>query len=102
VTHECKALAFLTSDLTKRFKLEQFSYKMISGIDCYNHVLDFSKGFKNVTFKYENVKQIKIKKHIAFVETKIDRDAGEYVFNSTNLFNPEITKQNSLLKHSES
>ena len=74
---------------------------MIKGLDFYNLVLDFSKAFKNVIFKYENLKQIWIEKDIAFVETKIGRYAGEYVFNSTTLFNPEITTQNSLSKYFE-
>lgn len=101
MTHEWKALAFLTPDLTKRFKLEHYSYKMIKGLDFYNLVLDFSKAFKNVIFKYENLKQIQIEKDIAFVETKIGRYAGEYIFNSTTVFNPEITTQNSLSKYFE-
>jgi lycopene beta-cyclase len=101
VTHEWKELEFLTSDLTKRFKLENYSYKMIKGIDFYNFVLNFSNAFKNVTFKYEKVKQIQIENEIAFVETEVDRYAAKYIFNSTNLFNPEINTQNSLLQHFE-
>ncbi len=101
VPHEWKELQFLTSDLTKRFKLEHYSYKMIKGIDFYTLVLNFSKAFENVRFKYENVKQIQIENDIAFVETEVGRYAGEYVFNSTNLFNPEINTQNSLLQHFE-
>lgn len=101
VTHEWKELEFLTSNLTKQFKLEHYSYKMIKGIDFYNLVLNFSKAFENITFKYENVKQIQIENDIAFVETENEKYAAEYVFNSTNLFNPEINTQNSLLQHFE-
>jgi lycopene beta-cyclase len=101
VTHEWKEFEFLTSDLTKRFKLEHYSYKMIKGIDFYNLVLNFSQAFEHVTFKYENVKQIQIENDIAFVETEVGRYTGEYVFNSKNLFNPEINTQNSLLQQFE-
>ncbi|MGK0378402.1 MAG: lycopene beta-cyclase [Patiriisocius sp.] len=101
VTHEWKELEFLTSDVTRRFKLEQYSYKMIKGIDFYNLVLNFSKKFKNVTFKYESVKQIQTENHCAFVETESNKYAAEYVFNSTKLFNPEINTKNSLLQHFE-
>jgi lycopene beta-cyclase len=101
VTHEWKELEFLTSDLTKRFKLEHYSYKMIRGIDFYNLVLTYSKEFENVTFKYENVKQIQIENDCAFVETEKAKYSAEYVFNSTNLFSPEINTQNSLLQHFE-
>lgn len=101
VTHEWKELEFLTSGLTRKFKLEQYSYKMIKGIDFYNHVLNFSKTFKNVTFKCETVKQIQIENDIAFVETENATYAAEYIFNSTTLFNPKINTQNSLLQHFE-
>jgi lycopene beta-cyclase len=87
VTHEWKELEFLTSGLTRKFKLEQYSYKMIKGIDFYNHVLNFSQAFENVTFKYETVKQIQIENDIAFVETENATYAAEYIFNSTTLFN---------------
>jgi lycopene beta-cyclase len=101
VTHEWRELEFLTSDLTKRFKLEEYSYKMIKGIDFYNLVLTFSKEFKNITFKYENIQQIQAENDRAFVETENATYTAEYIFNSTGLFNPEINTQNSLLQHFE-
>ena len=101
VTHEWKELEFLSPDFTRRFKLEHFSYKMIQGIDFYNYVFDFSKGFENVTFKYENIDQIKTDNDGVFVKTDIAKYTAEFVFNSTGLFNPEMNIQNSLLQHFE-
>jgi len=101
VTHEWKTLEFLTSDFTQRFDLVNYSYKMIRGIDFYNHVLSFAKKFKNVTFKFENIKNIQSENNYAFVETENARYTSEYVFNSTNLFNPTINAENSLLQHFE-
>ncbi len=101
VTHEWKKLEFLSPDFVKRFSLEQYSYKMIKGIDFYNLVLGHSKGFENVVFKYESVKKISIEKDTAFVETEKDKYSSEYVFNSTDIFNPEINERNALLQHFE-
>lgn len=101
VTHEWKTLEFLTSEFTQRFDLKHYSYKMIKGIDFYNHILSFAKKFKNVTFKFENIKKIRTENNVATVETENAKYSAEYVFNSTNLFNPTINKENSLLQHFE-
>ena len=101
VTHEWKTLEFLTSDFTQRFDLIHYSYKMIKGIDFYNYILSFAKKFKNVTFKFENIKKIRTENNVAIVETENTKYSAEYVFNSTNLFNPIINKENSLLQHFE-
>lgn len=99
VFHEWKKLEFLTSDFTKMLNLDQYSYKMIRGIDFYNHVLNFSKSFENVTFKQESVQQILIENDCATVETENFKYTAQYVFNSTTLFHPKITTENSLLQH---
>ena len=101
VTHEWKTLEFLTSDFTQRFDLQNYSYKMIKGIDFYNHILSFAKTFKNVTFKFEKIEKIQTDSNYAFVETENNKYSSEYVFNSTNLFNPTINTLNSLLQHFE-
>jgi lycopene beta-cyclase len=101
VTHEWKTLEFLTSDFTQRFDLKNYSYKMIKGIDFYNHILSFAKTFKNITFKFEKIEKIQTDNNYAFVETGNNKYSSEYVFNSTNLFNPTINTKNSLLQHFE-
>jgi lycopene beta-cyclase len=101
VTHEWKTLEFLTSDFTQRFDLKHYSYKMIKGIDFYNHILSLAKKFKNVTFKLEDINTIRTESNYAIVETENTKYSSTYVFNSTNLFNPTINKENSLLQHFE-
>jgi lycopene beta-cyclase len=101
VTHEWKTLEFLTSDFTQRFDLKNYSYKMIKGIDFYNHILSFAKTFKNITFKFEKIEKIQTDNNYAFVQTENNKYSSEYVFNSTNLFNPTINTKNSLLQHFE-
>lgn len=101
VTHQWKTLEFLTADFTQRLDLERYSYKMIKGIDFYNHILSFAEKFKNVTFKFENINKIRTENNCAYVETENAQYSSAYVFNSTNLFNPTINTENSLLQHFE-
>ncbi|WP_434036396.1 lycopene cyclase family protein [Formosa sp. 4Alg 33] len=101
VTHEWKTLEFLTPEFTQRLNLEHYSYKMIKGIDFYNHVLSFAKTFKNVTFKLETIQNIQSENNHATVKTKNGTYTSDYVFNSTSLFNPTINTKNALLQHFE-
>lgn len=101
VSHEWKTLEFVTSDFTQRFDLEHYSYKMIKGIDFYNIVLSLAKKFENVKFKFEKIEKIQTEHNYAFVQTENAKYISEYVFNSTNIFNPKINSGNSLLQHFE-
>ncbi len=101
VTHEWKSLEFKTSDFTKRFDLQEYAYKMIQGIDFYEFVLQFAQDFKNVTFQYGSIQEIKSDNNTALVKTENGTYIAAYVFNSTGLFNPTINIENSLLQHFE-
>jgi len=92
-------LAFLSTDFEEKLDLGSYTYKMIQGIDFYNFVLNFSKKFNNVTFLQEGIVAITSKENSAVVKTAENSYLGAFVFNSTGLFNPEITKENSLLQH---
>lgn len=99
VTHEWKSLIFKNEDFTRQFELEKYRYKMIQGKDFYEFVLSHAAGFENVTFKNENIKGITSNQIEATVETEEHLYQSEYLFNSTSLFNPKITEENSLLQH---
>jgi len=101
VHHEWKTLEFKTEDFKKQFELEEYTYKMIRGIDFYEFVLDFAKGFKNVTFIYEPIVSLDSDKKKAILITEEEEYSAKFVFNSTPIFNPEITTKNSLLQHFE-
>lgn len=101
VTHEWNTLEFLTSDFTQRFDLEKYSYKMIKGIDFYNHIFSFAKNFENVTFKYEKILNIQVENNYVVVNTENTKYISEYIFNSTNLFNPKINTHDTVLQHFE-
>lgn len=99
ITHEWKTLEFMTSEFQRKVDLKDYSYKMIQGIDFYDHILNFAKGFENVDFKIEKIKDIKQSNGTTSVETEQNTYFSEIVFNSTSLFNPTISKENSLLQH---
>ncbi len=99
VMHEWKTLLFKTSDFSRQFDLEQYRYKMIQGIDFYRFVLSFAQDFESVTFKYEEIKNIRSGKESATLETEKGIYSATYVFNTTSLFNPDINTKNSLLQH---
>lgn len=101
VTHEWKTLEFKNTAFAKRFNLTQYSYKMIRGIDFYEFVLSFAKNFKNVSFQYEDLTAIYAENDYAVVQTASTKYFAAYVFNSTSLFNPKITPNDSLLQHFE-
>lgn len=101
VHHQWKTLEFLTPDFTRQFDLEPYSYKMIRGIDFYKHVMSVSSSFENVDFKYESIEHIKDDGELATVKTAVGNYSAPYVFNSTNLFHPEMNTDNSLLQHFE-
>ena len=101
VYHQWNTLKFHGEDFEREFQLKELQYKMIRGIDFYNHILKFANNFKNVIFKYEAISSIKNTNDTALIETEKSIYQGRYVFNSTSLFHPEINTENSLLQHFE-
>ena len=92
-------LEFLSTDFKKELDLESYTYKMIQGIDFYNFVINYAKKFKNVAFVQESINSIDNIDKKAILKTTKNRYTANYIFNSTNLFNPKINEQNSLLQH---
>ncbi len=101
VSHRWNSLNFFSTDFSKNLHLKKYTYKMIQGIDFYSFILNFSKDFDNVTFKYENITKIYSLNETGHIETDKSKYVAKYIFNSTNLFNPQITVKNSLLQHFE-
>jgi len=99
VHHQWKTLEFLTPEFDRRFDLEPYSYKMIRGIDFYEHVMDFASSFDNVDFKYTDIEKIDTGGDKAQVKTASGTYTAPFVFNSTALFHPEMNPENSLLQH---
>jgi lycopene beta-cyclase len=72
---------------------------MIRGLDFYDFVFDEIKKFSNITFLKEEIIAIDADEHSASVKTTTETFTTKYVFNSTSIFNPKITEENSLLQH---
>ena len=92
-------LEFLSTDFEEKLDLGTYTYKMIRGVDFYNFVINHAKKFSNVTFLQESIVSITPDENSASVKTAENSYEGNIVFNSTAIFNPEITAQNSLLQH---
>lgn len=99
VYHQWDSLEFKSDNFKQTFDLEEYSYKMIKGIDFYNHVLSYAEKCANVTFKYGHIQSIKNKEDVAIVQTDDAEYEAKYVFNSTGLFDPLMNTDNSLLQH---
>lgn len=101
VFHRWDNLIFKTEEFTKEFHLEDYSYKMIRGIDFYENVLAFAKKFPNVEFLYGAIESIDDSHDNVSVVVDGKIFKGDYIFNSTSLFHPTIDKSNTLLQHFE-
>jgi len=97
--HQWKKLQFLSSDIEKEFDLEKYTYKMIRGIDFYNHIFKIASQFKNVSFVNEEITHISSTKNTGKLTTKNNEYEANFIFNSTNLFNPKTTTEDTLLQH---
>ena len=92
-------LEFLSTNYKAQLDLAAYTYKMIQGIDFYEYVLKLAKEFPNVSFLKEPILSITTAKNSAIVTTEENTYTGTYVFNSTAIFNPKMTEENSLLQH---
>ncbi len=99
VFHKWNTLAFYSKDVETVFDLKQYTYKMIRGNDFYDFVLSKAKAFSNVHFEYTELLELNEEEGLGIVKTKNGVFCADYVFNSTSLFLPEISRENSLLQH---
>ena len=99
VHHQWNKLIFHGANFSRELALKEYAYKMIRGIDFYNFVLAKAKDFSNVEFKYECIQRIEDTNSDCIIYTNSNKYAAQYIFNSTNLFNPDINTSNSLLQH---
>ena len=92
-------LEFLSTDYNEKLDLGTYTYKMIQGVDFYNFVLNFAKKFTNITFLQESIVAITSDENSGYVKTVENAYTAKTIFNSTAIFNPKITEENSLLQH---
>ena len=73
---------FAGRDISKRTDITPYSYKMIRGIDFYNHYLGRIKKYSNITFLQGEVVQLKETNSEVHIHTEGDQYTGKYIFNS--------------------
>jgi len=76
------SIHFAGRDISKRTDITPYSYKMIRGIDFYNHYLGRIKKYKNITFLQGEVIQLKETNSEVHIHTEGDQYTGKYIFNS--------------------
>ena len=85
------SIHFQGEDVAKRTKIDPYSYKMIRGIDFYDHYLKKVKATSNITFVQDTVVGIsETEDHVA-VKTVNNTYTGKYIFNS--LFDYKMATQ---------
>ena len=82
VRHRWQRMHFYADSFSKELNLTPYTYKMIRGIDLYDHVIHFTNQFPNVHFRYETVQSVSTEKNNAVVVTDQQTYYADYIFNS--------------------
>ena len=73
---------FAGKELNQSYSIAPYQYKMIRGIDFYDHYLSEVKRFSNITFIHEEVISLEENDDHALVGTKTNTYKTQQVFNS--------------------
>ncbi|SDT25489.1 lycopene beta-cyclase [Maribacter dokdonensis] len=85
------SIHFQGEDVAKRNKIDPYSYKMIRGIDFYDHYLKKVKATSNITFVQDTVVGISETEDLVAVKAVNNTYTGKYIFNS--LFDYKMATQ---------
>lgn len=85
------SIHFQGEDVAKRTKIDPYSYKMIRGIDFYDHYLKKVKATSNITFVQDTVVGISETEDLVAVKAVNNTYTGKYIFNS--LFDYKMATQ---------
>ena len=99
VYHSWNTLIYKSEEINNQFNLEDYTYKMIRGIDFYQYIESQASNLTNVEFLHEKIESISSFSDFAELTTKSKTCRARYIFNSTNLYYPELSSQNTLLQH---
>lgn len=73
---------FAGKKLRQSYNIAPYQYKMVQGLDFYEHYLAQMKGYANITFVHEGVTAIEQKENQALVNTNKNIYSTAQVFNS--------------------
>ncbi len=100
VSARWKKLRFQSPSVDRIFEMKEYEYKLIRSVDYYDFIYK-NIADHDVDFINEEINSIKDENGLAVVETPKSKYSGQYVFNSTPLFNPTMSKNDTLLQHFE-
>lgn len=75
-------IQFANQDFKKTFNIDPYKYKMIRGIDFYNHVIPFLQSSSNTDFIFSDIVSFQDNPTEVRIETKDDSFSASYVFKS--------------------
>jgi lycopene beta-cyclase len=100
VHHKWKQLNFYSHNFSSRLNILSYEYKMIRGIDFYNHIIEQAKQHANIHFHQGKVEALTNENDhsVALVDGK--NFSADFIFNSI-LFNSQLEKKGIyyLLQH---
>ncbi len=82
VCKKWESISIHKNEFTKQLSTHPFEYKMIQGVDFYNHILQFAKGFSNVHWKEANIHAIEVEEGIGEVHWATGKAKAQLVFSS--------------------
>ncbi|HVG15507.1 MAG TPA: lycopene cyclase family protein, partial [Chitinophagaceae bacterium] len=92
VYKEWKELTFFSKSLEKRLELGSFVYKLIRGIDFYDHCFSIIEKNKNVRFINAPVQELVSKGEETFAVINGEQYKAKYIFNSILFEKPQLQK----------
>ncbi len=82
VIHQWKQMGFYEHSFSATLDISPFTYKMIRGIDLYNHVKQAASGCSNIEWRQDEVTSIKNRGGKVVVTTAVESFTADWVFNS--------------------
>jgi lycopene beta-cyclase len=95
-----KQVWFHGNDFSKLLFLSPYEYKLVRGIDFYNHCFDLIKNQSNIDILFGEVKEIKMDGEVATLKLNGEKFSAGYIFNSIQFDKPILKKKEYyLLQH---
>lgn len=100
VCHQWDKVHFYSNSFSGLLDLGAYSYKMIRGIDLYQHVIQIATTKPNVTFLFENIDSAGTENNVGYVVVEGVKHTADFVFNSIIFSPPQIpVNKYYLLQH---
>ena len=82
VTKQWDSLGFYAAGFSSQLRMAPYRYKMISGIDLYQHVMHASAKYPNIEWRFDTVQAVTGNSSGASVQVSTGKLTADYVFNS--------------------